>query len=186
MTAPARVNKKTRLVRISGLLSMGPSSDASAALLLLLAVVEPVTVPEPGAASVVLVPLAFCEPSPLRPGPDPAPDFMNYAHFTSVPATVVASRANKRGYREWVLTALAPSGMAGRAVPLTSQLASDVGQACELVVATAPPLPVGAGYFDRAVWNLANSGSSLTELPLSDAMPKPLGSTAYSYMRPPE
>ena len=56
-----------------GLLSMGPMTVGPA---FLLEVGDAVLEPEPGEARLTLVEPAFCEPLPVRPGPEPAPLFM--------------------------------------------------------------------------------------------------------------
>lgn len=74
---PARVKKKAMPVTMKGALSTGPEKVMPPAFLLALGEAEGTAEPEPGVASPELVePLelpAFCEPSPFRPGPVPAP-----------------------------------------------------------------------------------------------------------------
>ncbi len=74
---PTRVNIATNPVIKTGPMSIGPLAVVPAALLLVLLEAVAVALPEPGLASPVLVPLAFCEPSPVRPGPVPAPEEKN-------------------------------------------------------------------------------------------------------------
>jgi hypothetical protein len=70
------VKKNTTPETTKGPFSMAPRWLRPAALLLLVAEDEAVAVelPDPGLASPVLVPWAFWDPSPLRPGPVPAPE----------------------------------------------------------------------------------------------------------------
>ncbi len=71
---PVRVSMQTSPAMKNGALSMGGAGIAPAPFFEELAVAEP----EPGWASPVLVPSpAFCDPSPFRPGPVPAPAVMN-------------------------------------------------------------------------------------------------------------
>lgn len=84
--APKNENPTTMDAMIMGVLSRG-WRDNGAALLLLVAVLEPVaavTDPEPGVAVPVEVPAAFWLPFPERPAPFPAPVFINYYHISSI------------------------------------------------------------------------------------------------------
>lgn len=118
-----------------------------------------VTDPEPGVAVPVEVSPAFWDPAPVRPGPVPAPDF---------------------------IIAAALEGMAGRASPVTFQVADLAGQPDAPPVELYPPSPWGLAVLEKAVWRAVKSGPSETELPLMVTRPYLLPSSEYSYTRPPE
>lgn len=106
-----------------------------------------VTVPLPGVAVPELAPPAFWLPSPVRPGPFPAP---------------------------WLMYFTAPDGIAGRFSPENgemSQSALSAGQAAGWLVVEKSPLPLGAGFalswFSRSVKPVV----VVTELPLMVTRP---------------
>jgi hypothetical protein len=75
---PVRLNTTTSPATTNGAFSTPPTARPAAFSSFPLQDDKPATAPEPGSASPVLAPsAAFCDPSPLRPGPGPAPSVMN-------------------------------------------------------------------------------------------------------------
>lgn len=104
--------------------------------------VATVAEPEPGVAVEELPPPAFWLPSPVRPGPVPAPDFMYL---------------------------LAPDGIAGSSSPVNevrSKVSELAGQVAAVSSVLYPPSPVGAGYAAYWVFKAAKSELVATEVPL--------------------
>src|SRR4051812_31341285 len=97
------VTTTTNPVTANGPFSSGPTREKPAAFPL----GAPFPAPDPGGALPVDAPPAFCDPGPFRPGPLPAPAFMN---------------------------ASAPLGIAGSSVLSTIQLASRVGHGTALLI----------------------------------------------------
>ncbi|KXS93674.1 hypothetical protein AC579_3592 [Pseudocercospora musae] len=109
-----------------------------------LLLLPPVVLTAPALADAVAEdpPPAFCEPSPLRPGPSPAPFFMYFS---------------------------APVGIAGRAEPvkgLVSQLSPWSGQFWTLPSVEYPPPLLGSETFANADCKYENCWpTGLTSLP---------------------
>lgn len=103
----------------------------------LVEVEEAATDPEPAVAVPVEVPPAFWDPSPVRPGPVPAP-VLNIA--------------------------AAADGMDGRESPVTFQLADRTGHPEAPPVELYPPSPVGLAVALNADCRAVKSAPSVTEL----------------------